>query len=286
MSEALAEFLAGPNPNTLPVSSVGTCSFCKRHGPGPGHECSVWNAHHEETPPPKPEPEVFDRALGKDVPWSQASVLDPFSLARVTIELLRGIEWHQNGGGTYTCPAEGSWTFTKKHWRECGLASVLAHAEATYAALNAPKPYRLTTRKVYRKGRFYESRIYVDNVQVGSIYKALGQWHWTCPLLGNVGSSVERTRSKARRAALEYIWTRLQTYERTVHIESSPIGGFDILVGDVIVGTVREDRYHCWHWRIDPNPFIASRDYGVHERTQQEATNAAVRYVESQLAKS
>jgi hypothetical protein len=231
-----------------------------------------------------PEPKAFDRSLGKHVLWSQVSALDSLSLARVTIELLRGIEWHQNGGGTYTCPAEGSWTFAQQHWEDCGLASVLAHAEATFAALNVPRKHRITLRRTPE-----ELRLFVNGCPVGSVFFYKSLWCWTVYEQGDIGGltpahSDMLTENAARKAAVKHIRKCLRAYARTVRVESSPIGGFDILVGTVIVGNVREDRYHWWHWKIDPNPLgIEPRGWPLVQNAQ-EATLAAVRYVEAQLA--
>lgn len=41
---ALLDFLEGPNPSTLPVHSMGACSWCGKDGGGPGHDCIVWRA--------------------------------------------------------------------------------------------------------------------------------------------------------------------------------------------------------------------------------------------------
>lgn len=293
MDEALSQFLAGPDPNTLPVASVGTCKFCQHHGPGPGHDCAVWNKHHPKTPPPKPEPKAFDRTRSTHVPWSQAATLDPISLARVTIELLRGIEWHQNGGGTYTCPAEGSWTFAKTHWEDCALASVLAHAEATFAALNVPRKHRITVRRSTVEEL---QHVCVDGRKVAAVFRLDGRpaadrtvpgWRWMLDArrdLGLVDAQGDAPdAATARKAAVKHIRKCLATWARKVRIESSPIGGIDILVGDVIVGNVREDRYRWWRWTIDPNPLGIEPRSWPQERTQQEATLAAVRYVEAQL---
>jgi hypothetical protein len=282
MIDALTQFLAGPNPNTLPVNSVGTCTFCKQHGPGPGHECPVWNEHHPKPSPPKSESKVFDRTLDRYVSWSQASALDPLSLARVTIELLRDIEWQEKGGGTYTCPSEGSWSYAKRHWEDCALASVLAHAEATYAALNAPRKHRITVRRsLLSKGEL--ERIYVDGHKVSVVYRDVvksTKWHWV--LDAHKGLNIvddargyAPDRVTARKAAVKHIRKCLRAYARKVHIETSPIGGFDLFVGDVIVGNVREDRFCQWRWKIDPNPLgIAPRGWS-HECARQEEAQLA-----------
>jgi hypothetical protein len=41
---ALLDFLEGPDPSTLPVHSMGGCTWCGKDGAGPGHDCIVWRA--------------------------------------------------------------------------------------------------------------------------------------------------------------------------------------------------------------------------------------------------
>ena len=57
--------------------------------------------------------------------------VDPLgkSAASKMVRALLAIEWHQNGGGTFTCPGCGGWTFGRVHDRkDCKVDGALKAA--------------------------------------------------------------------------------------------------------------------------------------------------------------
>ena len=50
----------------------------------------------------------------------------PLEVAKLCLEALLLVEWHQNGGGTWTCPGCGGWEFQRVHRNdECRINRAL-----------------------------------------------------------------------------------------------------------------------------------------------------------------